>query len=95
MPDRRPEIWLQWDDEARGTADCGCELVQKHKGSGAALFYCATHAAAPDLLAALELALRYLEHPDVLAVTQRMALPGSVPADRARAAIAKAKQASS
>ena len=44
-----------------------------------------------ELLAVLELALRYLEHPDVLAVTQHMALPGSVPADRARAAIAKAK----
>ena len=47
-------------------------------------------AAAPDLLAALELAVRYLEHPDVLAVTQHMALPGSVPVDRARAAIERA-----
>ena len=46
--------------------------------------------AAPELLAVLELALRYLEHPDVLTVTEKMALPGSVVVDRARAAIAKA-----
>ena len=48
-------------------------------------------AARSDLLAALELAVRYLEHPDVLAVTQHMALPGSVAVDRARSAIAKAQ----
>jgi hypothetical protein len=48
-----PDIWLQ-DEEARGTADCGCELVQNHRGSGAALFYCYTHTAARALLQALK-----------------------------------------
>ena len=42
-------------------------------------------ASAPELLAMLELATRYLEHPDVLAVTREMVL------SRARAAIAKAQ----
>ena len=46
-------------------------------------------AAAPELLAALQLALRYLEHPDVQAIP--FALHASVPAERARRAIAKAK----
>lgn len=38
--------------------------------------------------AVLEQAVRYLEHPDVLAVTSRMALHGQVVIDQARAAIA-------
>jgi len=40
------------------------------------------------LRAALEQAVRYLEHPDVLAVTSRMALHGQVVIDQARAALA-------
>ena len=49
---QRPDIWLQ-DEEASGEGDCGCELLQNRAGSGAALYYCKTHAAAPELLAAL------------------------------------------
>lgn len=45
-------------------------------------------AAAPDLLYALELAVRYLEHPDVQAIP--FALQASAPVARAHAAIAKA-----
>jgi len=46
-------------------------------------------AAAPDLLAALETALPYLEHPDVQAMP--FVLPAGPIAERARAAIASAK----
>ncbi len=31
-----------------------------------------------ELLAELKMAVRYLEHPDVLAVTEKMALPGGL-----------------
>jgi hypothetical protein len=48
-------------------------------------------ASSPELLEALMMAVRYLEHPDVLAVTNLMALPGQVVIDRIRAAIAKAE----
>lgn len=48
-------------------------------------------AAAPELFEALKMAVRYLEHPDVLAVTNQMAMPGSVIVERTRAAIARAE----
>ena len=82
---RRPEIWLQWDDnEARGIGDCGCELVQNYMGSGAALFYCNTHTAAPELLEAREArGAAHDEEPPMLTEAEWAA---------ARAAIAKAKQ---
>ena len=79
-----PYIWLQWDDgEAIGIADCGCELVQNHKASGAALFFCNTHTAAPELLAACQAALDWLED----------SFPNDLPnnANQLRAAIAKAE----
>ena len=44
-----------------------------------------------DLLAALKLAARYLEHPDVLAITKNMAVSGNVVNERIRAAVAKAE----
>jgi len=47
--------------------------------------------AAPELLEALKMAVRYLEHPDVLAVTNQMALQGQVVVDRTRAAITAAE----
>jgi hypothetical protein len=61
---RQPVIWLQGDDdESSGVADCGCELVQNHKGRGAALFYCNTHAAAPTLLEAAKACLATVSYP--------------------------------
>lgn len=47
-------------------------------------------AAAPELLAVLCLALRYMEHPDVLAITKDMALSGEGANDRMRTAIKNA-----
>jgi hypothetical protein len=44
------------------------------------------------LLEALKMALRYLEHPDVLAVTNLMAMPGALIVQRTRAAIAQAER---
>ena len=61
----------------------------KIKGEKEAVSNARLIAAAPDMLAALQLALRYLEHPDVQAMP--FALPASVPAGRVRAAIAKAE----
>lgn len=46
-------------------------------------------AAAPELLEALRLALRYLDHPEVQAIP--FALPATAAIERARAAIAKAE----
>ena len=46
-------------------------------------------AASPDLLQALELALRYLDHPEVKSIP--FALPVDAAIDQARAAIAKAR----
>ena len=43
-----------------------------------------------ELLSALQLALRYLEHPDVLAVTRNMAVSGETVNERITAVIAKA-----
>lgn len=47
-------------------------------------------AAAPELLAILELAARYLKHPDVLEITKQMAMSGEALNERIDAAIAKA-----
>ena len=56
---QEPDIWLQGDDgEAIGVADCGCRLVQNYQGSGAAFFFCNTHASALALLTALEVAIK-------------------------------------
>lgn len=44
-----------------------------------------------ELLTALELAARYLSHPDVLAITRNMALPGNAINECLAALIAKAK----
>lgn len=44
--------------------------------------------ASPDLLSALQLAVKYLEHPDIQTIP--FALSASVAVDRANAAIAKA-----
>lgn len=41
-PDEEPWIWLQGDEEEGGTL-CGCKLVKSFKGSGPAVFLCATH----------------------------------------------------
>jgi hypothetical protein len=49
-------------------------------------------AAAPDMLEALKTALRYLEHPDVLAVTSEMAMPGQLVVDRINETIRKAEE---
>jgi len=43
------------------------------------------------LIAMLELAIRYLEHPDVLAVTKDMALSGEAVNERIRTALKQAK----
>ena len=45
-----PAIWLQLDEEV-GHGDCGCNVAQQ---DGARLNYCTMHAAAPELLEALE-----------------------------------------
>lgn len=52
---------------------------------------CVLHAAAPDLLAALEMAGRYLTLPEVIAVVKLTELQRRLVAVRADAAIAKAK----
>ena len=49
-------------------------------------------AAAPELLAILELAYRYLSHPDVLAITNNMALSGEIVNKRIAVAIKEATQ---
>lgn len=49
-----PYIWLQ-PDETEGSASCGC-FLQDNDGSGARLWQCATHGAAPALIAALRYA---------------------------------------
>ena len=48
-------------------------------------------ATAPELLARCKQVLRYLEHPDVLKVTDNFALPGSVIVKHLEQAIAKAE----
>jgi hypothetical protein len=79
---REPEIWLQ-DREDRGMADCGCELVQNYDGSGAAFFYCNTHAAAPHMLEALKtLVEAHDEDPPMLT---------DIEWEKARAALAEAE----
>ncbi len=60
---RTPDIWLSPDEE-QGTADCGCRLTADHRGGGPALFYCPKHAAAPDLLDALDTARIALNSPE-------------------------------
>lgn len=51
--DPEPYIWLQ-DEEDSGMADCGCMLVLSPLSSGPAFHFCTMHAAAPELLEALE-----------------------------------------
>jgi len=48
-------------------------------------------AAAPELLARLELAQRYLTHPEVLKITRQMALSGEAVNERIAEAIARAR----
>ena len=55
--------------------------------------YAELFAAAPELLNMLELAIRYLEHPDILAITSKMAVPGEAINERINAVIAKATAA--
>lgn len=50
-------------------------------------------AAAPDLLEALTLAVRYLEHPDVLMVTAGMIIPGSTVVEKFTDLLNKARGA--
>ncbi len=45
-----------------------------------------------ELLAALKMAVRYLDHPDVLAVTEKMALPGDLLVKRLYATIEKTER---
>ena len=45
----------------------------------------------PELLAQLRLALQYLEHPDVLTLTRKMALSGDAVVERCKDALTKAK----
>lgn len=75
------EIASVWSKQAKRPRSPG--LVEA--GANARLI-----AAAPELLASLELAVHYLEHPDVLAITQTMALSGLAVVDRVNATIAKA-----
>jgi hypothetical protein len=49
-----------------------------------------SQATVADLEACLKLAVRYLEHPDVLAITTNMALPGETVIERIHAALKKA-----
>ena len=44
-----PYIWLQ-EDEAEGSAKCGCRLVGDLQGRGAAVFLCPMHEAAQGML---------------------------------------------
>ena len=44
-----PYIWLQ-EDEAEGSAKCGCRLVSDLQGRGAAVFLCPMHEAAQGML---------------------------------------------
>ena len=78
------------------TLDCGCNVpitltfqrgeLDAVQGS---LNFCNLHASAPALLEALELAVRYLEHPDVTALP--FALPVTNASRMAHAAIEAAK----
>lgn len=65
---------------------CECRINYREE-----IVYCPLHKAAPELLEALRMALRYLEHPDVLAITKQMAMPGSVIVERTHAIIDKAE----
>lgn len=49
-----PYIWVH-EDEFMGEADCGCKMVEGWNGGGSAYFQCEFHAAAEDMLDALEL----------------------------------------
>lgn len=93
---REPEIWLQWDDnEGEGIADCGCTLKASYRGSGAALFYCNTHAAVLGVLAALRDYLAAEDGYNKAVSPQTTAKAGHVVREKreaARAAIAKATQ---
>lgn len=44
-----PYIWLQ-EDEAEGSAKCGCRLVGDLQGRGAAVFLCPMHEAAQGMM---------------------------------------------
>jgi len=44
-----PYIWLQ-EDEAEGSAKCGCRLVSDLQGRGAAVFLCPMHEAAQGMM---------------------------------------------
>lgn len=86
-----PWIWLQ-DNEDYGKANCGCELFQSFRDSGAAALLCPLHDSAPDLLAALE---EIAERPAGAYSRDPVKYRDNVIADiqvRARAAIAKAKE---
>ena len=69
------------------TYPCSCTIA--HLGRSESISYCAKHAAAPELLAALEAVLPYLEHPDVQAIN--FCLSSKTVARKLRATIARAK----
>lgn len=81
VQDNGPNYWIvttgRWREPA--AAICECE-------DDAVLF-----AAAPDMLKACRAALKYLQHPDVQAVTHGFALSGSAIEHRIEAAIRKAE----
>jgi hypothetical protein len=75
-------VWAEGQglSEARLVAATQTGLFSEEQQANAQLI-----AAAPDLLAAAELALRYMENPDVQAL--QFALPAAAAADRLRAAV--------
>ena len=80
VQDNGPDYWIVTTGRWREPAAATCE-----REDDAVLF-----AAAPDLLKACRAALKYLQHPDVQAVTHGFALSGSAIERRIEAAIGRA-----
>ena len=74
-PESSPYIWLN-DSEHEGVAVCGCRLYYRKDHDGNVAFdFCPTHAAAPDLLKALEatqIALSYNPESDDLSTEEEI-----------------------
>lgn len=80
-------VWTKKMAPSRGSRKG--EAVAWPEGEANAEFIVRACNAHQNLLEALTLAIRYLEHPDVQALP--FALPASVPLEKARAAVAMAK----
>ena len=92
-PVNEPVIWLNQGEVCGETDDSGVFLNPNHQGRGPAVFLRGPYAAAPDLLAACKVMLKYIESTADICQHE---IPSCGPSGyclQARAAIAKAEGA--